>query len=155
MGDQRPPTVLALHGRLASDTVPSLEPMLVGLLVDRARLVVDLSQVAVCDTEGVQLLAVAARMARERGGELRLAAPSASVCPWLHATQAMAEIAVFTSVDGAMAADELDLLGPAPCIDPLAPWPATARAFGTRRPQWSVRSAGRARSRRGPASRRR
>jgi ABC-type transporter Mla MlaB component len=147
--------VLALHGRLAFDTVPSLEPMLVGLLVDQARLVVDLSQVAVCDTAGAELLAGAARMARERGGELRLAAPSASVCPWLLAAQAMADVAVFTSVDGAMAADELDLVAPAPCIDALAPWPAPDRAFGARRPQWSVRSAARARSRRGPASRRR
>jgi anti-anti-sigma factor len=154
MEESRPPTVVALHGRLASDTVPSLEPMLAGLLDDQPRLVVDLSQVAVCDTAGAELLADAARRARERGGELRLAAPSAAVSPWLLVADLTAQIAIFTSVDGAVDADELDLLGPAPCVDDLEAWPTPARAFGTRRPQWRDWSARRISARRRPVSRR-
>jgi anti-anti-sigma factor len=153
MDEPQQATVLALHGRLVEATVGSLEPMLAGLLISgQPRLVVDLSQIAVCDTAGVALLAGFARLARERGGELRLAAPSPAVCPWLRIGGTISEIATFTSVDGAMEADRLDLVGPAPCIDELRSWHS---AFGVRRPQWRFRTSARARSRRGPASRRR
>ena len=148
--------VLTLHGRLVEDTVRALEPMLTGLLgADRLRLVIDLSEVAVCDTAGAAMLAGAARLARERGGELRLAAPSPAMGPWLTAGDAMAGIATFGSVDGAVAADDHDPLATAPCFEPLDTLsrPATI-AFGARRPQWRVRTSDRARSRRGPASRR-
>jgi anti-anti-sigma factor len=157
MDESRTAMVLTLHGRLVEDTVGALEPMLTGLLVaHQLRLVIDLSEVAVCDTAGAAMLAGAARLARERGGERRLAAPSPAMSPWLHTGDAMAGIATFTSVDGAVAADDLDHPEPAPCIDPVDPWRRPAvTAFGARRPQWRVRTSDRARSRRGPASRRR
>jgi anti-anti-sigma factor len=152
MDESRTAMVLTLHGRLVEDTVGALEPMLTGLLVaHQLRLVIDLSEVAVCDTAGVAMLAGAARLARERGGELRLAAPSPAMSPWL------ADIATFTSVDGAVAADDLDHPEPAFCVDPVDPtwWRPAVTAFGARRPQWRLRTSDRARSRRGPASRRR
>ena len=161
MDEVRTATVLTLHGRLVEDTVGALEPMLTGLLVaDRPWLVIDLSEVAVCDTAGAAMLAGAARLARERGGEVRLAAPSPAMSSWL-----MTDIPTFTSVDGAVEADftpddgsldgdaEIDP-GPASCIEPLDTWHRPVVAFGARRPQWRVRTSDRARSRRGPASRR-
>ena len=152
MRHPRSATVLALYGRLVQDTVQSLEPMLAGMLVvDRPRLIVDLSEVADCDTAGAAMLAMAARLARAQGGELRIAAPSAAMDPWLHPL----DVAVFGTVDGAVEADHLDLVGPAPCLEPLEVWrtPHTT-AFSARRPLWRLRSAARAHSHRGPASQR-
>jgi anti-anti-sigma factor len=153
MDQPRPASVLALYGRLVADTVQSLEPMLTGMLIaDRPRVVVDLSEVVDCDPAGAAMLVDAARLARERGGELRIAAPSEAVGPWLHAC----DIATFATVDGAVEADSLDLLVPASCVDELDAWQGPAQsAFGVRRPLWRVRSARRPRSVRGPVSPRR
>jgi anti-anti-sigma factor len=165
MNEPQQATVLVLHGRLVAATVHSLEPMIAGLLiVDRPRLVVDLSRVAVCDMAGAALLLGAARLARQRGGELRLAAPSPVVCRWLADDATMTEIPAFTSVESAVDADEWELLAPVPCIDgidvdALDPWRSTPvhAVFGSGRPLWraTVSSSDRARQRRGPASRRR
>jgi anti-anti-sigma factor len=152
MRHPRSATVLALYGRLVHDTVQSLEPMLAGLLVvERPRLIVDLSEVADCDPAGAAMLARAARLARQQGGELRIAAPSAAVGPWLHPL----DVAVFGTVDGAVEADQLDLVGPAPCIEPLEVWRSPhASAFGAGRSLWRVRHASRSKVRTGPASQR-
>jgi ABC-type transporter Mla MlaB component len=145
MEEPRTAMVLTLHGRLVEDTVCALEPMLTGLLVaERPWLVIDLSEVAVCDTFGAAMLAGAARLALERGGELRFAAPSPAMGPWLGAT-----ITAFASVDGAVEA-----FGDESCVE-LDAWHRPTTAFGVRRPLWRVSSSDRARSRRGPASRRR
>ncbi|MEV8514826.1 STAS domain-containing protein [Dactylosporangium sp. NPDC051484] len=148
--------VLALEGLLVDGTAETIEPVLAGLLVaDKPRLVLDVSQVTVCDTTGAALLVTAAGMARDRGGELRLAAPSPAIRSWLHIAAGMSGIATFASVEGALDADPRDLLGTAAqpvaaCVDD-----PPARTLPHGRPRWRVNPSGRARSRRGPASRRR
>jgi anti-anti-sigma regulatory factor len=150
--------VLALHGLLVDGTVATIEPVLAGLLVaDEPRLVLDVSQVTVCDTTGAELLVSVAGVARERGGELRLAAPSPAIRAWLPVATGMSGIATFGTVEGALEADPRDLVGPAvapvaACVDEPADPP---RAFPRNRPRWRVNPSGRARSRRGPASPRR
>lgn len=147
--------VLALHGLLVDGTVTTIEPVLAGLLVtDEPRLVLDVSQVTVCDTTGAALLVSVARLARARGGELRLAAPSPAIRSWLHVAAGMSGIATFATVEGALDADPRDLLGAAAppdaaCVD------ESPRTFPRGRPRWRVNPSGRARSRRGPASPRR
>jgi anti-anti-sigma factor len=150
--------VLALHGLLVEGTVATIEPVLAGLLVaDEPRLVLDVSQVTVCDTTGAGLLVGVAGVARSRGGELRLAAPSPAIRSWLGVAVGMSGIATFATVEGALDADPRDLLGPAlpppaACIDDP---PAPIRTFPHGRPRWRVNPPGRSRSRRGPASPRR
>ncbi|MFI5912908.1 STAS domain-containing protein [Dactylosporangium sp. NPDC051541] len=154
--------VLALHGLLVEGTVATIEPVLAGLLVaDEPRLVLDVSQVTVCDTTGAQLLVDVADLARSRGGELRLAAPSPAIRSWLSVAAGMSDIAAFATVEGALDADPRDLVGqgpvqPAVCVE--EPPPLTAgphRTSAQKRPRWRVNPSGRARSRRGPASPRR
>ncbi|UWP80865.1 STAS domain-containing protein [Dactylosporangium fulvum] len=146
--------VLALHGLLVDGTVATVEPVLAGCLAaHEPRLVLDVSQVTVCDTVGAALLVSVADTARDRGGEVRLAAPSPAIRSWLGVAAGMSGIAVFGSVDGAVDADPRDLIDALPA--------ATANCVDERpalRPQRSRRRvslSGRARSRRGPASPRR
>jgi anti-anti-sigma factor len=146
--------VLALHGLLVEGTVETVEPVLAGCLVAaEPRLVLDVSQVTVCDTAGAALLVRVADLARQRGGELRLAAPSPAIRSWAQVAAGMDGIAAFASVEGAVEADPRDLImaGPATgaaCVDEPA-YPAR------RRPRWRVNPSARGRSRRGPASPRR
>jgi anti-anti-sigma factor len=149
--------VLALHGLLVEGTVDTVEPVLAGCLVPaEPRLVLDVSQVTVCDTAGAALLVRVAELAWKRGGELRLAAPSPAIRSWAQVAAGMDRIAAFASVEGAVDADPRDLLTgtpggldlPAACIDEPA-YPLR------RRPRWRVNPSGRGRSRRGPASPRR
>ncbi|GAA2361700.1 STAS domain-containing protein [Dactylosporangium salmoneum] len=151
--------VLALHGLLVDGTVATIEPVLAGLLVpDEPHLVLDLSQVTVCDTTGAALLVGVAETARARGGELRLAAPSPAIRSWLPVAPGMSGIATFATVEGALEADPRDLLGPAAHAEPPASAcidDPPARKLPHGRPRWRVNPSGRARSRRGPASPRR
>nr|BFE66306.1 hypothetical protein GCM10020063_108320 [Dactylosporangium thailandense] len=156
--------VLALHGLLVEGTVVTIGPVLAGLLVaDEPRLVLDVSQVTVCDTTGAELLVGVAGMARARGGELRLAAPSPAIRSWLGVAAGMSDIATFATIEGALEADPRDLLGPAMpapaiCVEDPPPPPLSPdehRTFPHGRPRWRVNPSGRARSRRGPASPRR
>ena len=152
--------VLALHGLLVEGTVETVEPVLAGcLVVAEPRLVLDVSQVTVCDTAGAALLVRVADLARQRGGELRLAAPSPAIRSWAQVAAGMDGIAAFGSVEGAVDADPRDLLLgvaglmgmpglSAACIDEPA-YPQR------RRPHWRVNPSARGRSRRGPASPRR
>jgi anti-sigma B factor antagonist len=75
----RPPNtaVLILRGSLDIDTAPSLKANL-NRLVERPspRVVVDLSGLDFCDSMGVGVLVTAHGRAMERGGWVRLAAPS-------------------------------------------------------------------------------
>jgi len=161
--------VLALHGLLVDGTVATVEPVLAGLLsADEPRLVLDVSQVTVCDTAGAELLAGVAGLARDRGGELRLAAPSPAIRSWLLVAAGMSGIAAFSTVEAAIDADPRYLLGGgqsgldsadsadsadgvvAACVDE-----PVHRTFPAHRPRWRVNPSGRARSRRGPASPRR
>ncbi|MFC4999905.1 STAS domain-containing protein [Dactylosporangium cerinum] len=150
--------VLALHGLLVEGTVETVEPVLAGCLVAaEPRLVLDVSQVTVCDTAGAALLVRVATLAWQRGGELRLAAPSPAIRSWAQVATGMDTIAAFATVEGAVEADPRDLLTggaaaggslPAACVDePVYPQ--------RRRPRWRVNPSARGRSRRGPASPRR
>ena len=148
--------VLALHGLLVEGTVETVEPVLVGCLVAaEPRLVLDVSEVTVCDTAGAALLVRVAELAWQRGGEVRLAAPSPAIRSWTQVAAGMDGIAAFATVEGAVEADPRDLLtspvvasGPVPCVDePVYPQ--------RRRPRWRVNPSARGRSRRGPASPRR
>ena len=69
--------VLTLRGSLDIDTAPSLKANL-GRLVERPspRIIVDLSGLDFCDSMGVGVLVTAHGRAMERGGWVRLAAPS-------------------------------------------------------------------------------
>lgn len=169
--------VLALHGLLVEGTVETVEPVLAGCLVaTEPRLVLDVSQVTVCDTAGAALLVRVAELAWQRGGELRLAAPSPAIRSWAQVAAGMDGIAAFATVEGAVEADPRDLITGLPgsavgllsegmqadgmqtegtaadgmpaCIDEPA-YPQR------RRPRWRVNPSGRGRSRRGPASPRR
>ena len=75
----RPPNtaVLTLRGSLDIDTAPSLKANL-DWLVERLapRVIVDLSGLDFCDSMGVGVLVTAHGRALERGGWVRLAAPS-------------------------------------------------------------------------------
>jgi anti-anti-sigma factor len=75
----RPPNtaVLVLRGSLDIDTAPSLKANL-NRLVDRPtpHVVVDLAGLDFCDSMGVGVLVTAHGRAMERGGWVRLAAPS-------------------------------------------------------------------------------
>ena len=70
--------VLVLRGSLDIDTAPALKANL-NRLVERPapRVVVDLGGLDFCDSMGVGVLVTAHATAQERGGWVRLAAPSA------------------------------------------------------------------------------
>src|SRR3954463_8949866 len=77
--EQHPPNtaVLVLRGSLDIDTAPSLKANLTRL-VERPspRVVVDVSGLDFCDSMGVGVLVTAHGRALDRGGWVRLAAPS-------------------------------------------------------------------------------
>jgi anti-anti-sigma factor len=163
--------VLALHGLLVEGTVETVEPVLAGcLVVAEPRLVLDVSQVTVCDTAGAALLVRVAELARNRGGELRIAAPSPAIRAWAQVAAGMDGIAAFASVEGAVEADPRDLLPARAAGDPGGAeqgWPDQGAGAPVaacveepfppqrRRPRWRVNPSARGRSRRGPASPRR
>ncbi|MEV0128357.1 STAS domain-containing protein [Dactylosporangium sp. NPDC050688] len=153
--------VLALHGLLVEGTVETVEPVLAGCLVAaQPRLILDVSQVTVCDTAGAALLVRVAELAWQRGGELRLAAPSPAIRSWAQVAAGMDGIAAFATVEGAVEADPRDLLTGAGAAGQGAPAPAAACVEEPvhpqrRRPRWRVNPSARGRSRRGPASPRR
>ncbi|GAA2618267.1 hypothetical protein GCM10010399_56650 [Dactylosporangium fulvum] len=143
--------MLALHGLLVDGTVATVEPVLAGCLAaHEPRLVLDVSQVTVCDTVGAALLVSVADTARDRGGEVRLAAPSPAIRSWLGVAAGMSGIAVFGSADDADPRDLIDALpaATANCVDERP-------ALRPQRSRRRVSLSGRARSRRGPASPRR
>jgi anti-sigma B factor antagonist len=73
--------VLTLRGSLDIDTAPALKANL-NRLVERpnAHVIVDLAGLDFCDSMGVGVLVTAHAKAQERGGWVRLAAPSRFLC---------------------------------------------------------------------------
>jgi anti-anti-sigma factor len=103
--------VLALTGELCASTILTVEPEVAWLLAgDRSVLVVDLAGVEACDSAGLAMLDACDRASSAAGIELRLAAPTASVCQALRARGLISRLRVFGSMDGATRADALDLL---------------------------------------------
>lgn len=81
-------TILALSGEIDLYTAPRLQSELATALAgpQHAQVVVDMSGVEFCDSTGVNVLLAAHRDAAERGGDLALAAPRASMRKILQVT---------------------------------------------------------------------
>jgi anti-sigma B factor antagonist len=79
---------MSVQGEIDLYTVPRLQRELTNALAssDSIRLVVDLSGVDFCDSTGVNVLLAAHRQAREKGGDLELAAPRPAVRKILQVT---------------------------------------------------------------------
>jgi anti-sigma B factor antagonist len=79
---------MSVQGEIDLYTVPRLQRELASVLAvsDPVRLVVDLSGVDFCDSTGVNVLLAAHRQAREKGGDLELAAPRSAVRKILQVT---------------------------------------------------------------------
>lgn len=79
---------MSVHGEIDLYTVPRLQRELASVLAtsEPVRLVVDLSGVDFCDSTGVNVLLAAHRQAREKGGDLELAAPRPAVRKILQVT---------------------------------------------------------------------
>jgi len=95
--------VLVLRGSLDIDTAASLKANL-NRLVERAapRVVVDVSGLDFCDSMGVGVLVTAHGRAMERGGWVRLAAPSGFLRR-LFATLGLTDyLAIFPDVESAL-----------------------------------------------------
>jgi anti-sigma B factor antagonist len=80
--------VMSVQGEIDLYTVPKLQRELASVLAadDPIRLIVDLSGVDFCDSTGVNVLLAAHRQAREKGGDLELAAPRPAVRKILQVT---------------------------------------------------------------------
>jgi anti-sigma B factor antagonist len=79
---------MSVQGEIDLYTVPKLQRELASVLAagDPIRLIVDLSGVDFCDSTGVNVLLAAHRQAREKGGDLELAAPRPAVRKILQVT---------------------------------------------------------------------
>jgi anti-anti-sigma factor len=103
--------VLALDGKLCASTILTVEPELAWLLAgDRSVLVVDLVGLEACDSAGLAMLDACDRASSAADIELRLAAPTPSVCEAMRSRGLLSRLRVFGSVDGAARSDAVDLL---------------------------------------------
>jgi anti-anti-sigma factor len=102
--DTRPRhTVLWVWGKIMFDTQEPLGAALsVALKVPEPRIVVDLHEVAICDSSGLQLLIDAHRQAVAAGGWLRLCRPQGLVERVLQITNLVEILPVHDSVDAAV-----------------------------------------------------
>jgi anti-sigma B factor antagonist len=81
-------TIVTICGEIDLYTAPRLHSELAGLLAEGmpARVVIDMSGVEFCDSTGMNVLLSCLRRARERGGELEIAAPKPAVRKILQVT---------------------------------------------------------------------
>jgi anti-sigma B factor antagonist len=81
-------TVVTICGEIDLYTAPRLHSELAGLLAEGMppRVVIDMSGVEFCDSTGMNVLLSCLRRARERGGELEIAAPKPAVRKILQVT---------------------------------------------------------------------
>jgi len=81
-------TVVVAAGEIDLYTAPRLHRELVAVLADDrpARVIVDMSGVEFCDSTGMNVFLSSLRRARERGGQLELAAPRPAVRKILQVT---------------------------------------------------------------------
>jgi anti-sigma B factor antagonist len=81
-------TIVTISGEIDLYTAPRLHSELAGLLAEGmpARVVIDMSGVEFCDSTGMNVLLSCLRRARERGGELEIAAPKPAVRKILQVT---------------------------------------------------------------------
>jgi anti-sigma B factor antagonist len=92
-------TIVTIYGEIDLYTAPRLHSELADLLAEGmpARVVIDMSGVDFCDSTGMNVLLSCLRDARERGGELEIAAPQPAVRKILQVTGLDS---VFTLVEG-------------------------------------------------------
>jgi anti-sigma B factor antagonist len=81
-------TIVTIRGEIDLYTAPRLHSELAALLAEGmpARVVIDMSGVEFCDSTGMNVLLSCLRRARERGGELEIAAPKPAVRKILQVT---------------------------------------------------------------------
>jgi len=81
-------TIVTICGEIDLYTAPRLHSELAGVLAEGmpARVVIDMSGVEFCDSTGMNVLLSCLRRARERGGELEIAAPKPAVRKILQVT---------------------------------------------------------------------
>lgn len=105
-------TIVTIRGEIDLYTAPRLHSELVGLLTEGmpTRVIIDMSGVEFCDSTGMNVLLSCLRRARERGGELEIAAPKPAVRKILQVTGLDA---VFTLVEDA---DARGLSRPKPAV---------------------------------------
>jgi anti-sigma B factor antagonist len=105
-------TIVIICGEIDLYTAPRLHSELAGLLADGmpARVVIDMSGVEFCDSTGMNVLLSCLRRARERGGDLEIAAPRPAVRKILQVTGLDS---VFTVVEDA---DPIGLGRPKPAV---------------------------------------
>jgi anti-sigma B factor antagonist len=106
--DARPGvSVLVPRGKILFDTREPFERAVKGALADPCpRIVVDLYEVTMCDSSGLQLLIDARRQAAQSGGWVRLCRPQSMVRRVLEITNLHSVLAVYDSVDDAVSAAE-------------------------------------------------
>jgi anti-sigma B factor antagonist len=95
-------TVVIVSGEIDLYTAPTLQGNLAAVLTGDlpARVVVDMSAVEFCDSTGMNVLLSSLRQARERGGQLELAAPRPAIRKVLQVTGLDS---VFTIIDDPVA----------------------------------------------------
>ena len=105
-------TVVTIGGEIDLYTAPRLHSELAGLLAEDmpSRVVIDMSGVEFCDSTGMNVLLSCLRRARERGGDLEIAAPKPAVRKILQVTGLDS---VFTLVEDA---DPRGLSRPKPAV---------------------------------------
>jgi anti-sigma B factor antagonist len=108
-------TIVTISGEIDLYTAPRLHSELVGVLDDGmpGRVVIDMSGVEFCDSTGMNVLLSCLRRARERGGELEIAAPRPAVRKILQVTGLDS---VFTLVADADLGDLSQLDGSKPAV---------------------------------------
>jgi anti-sigma B factor antagonist len=96
-------TVVSVRGKIMFDTQEPFGEALIGALkASEPRIVVDLREVAVCDSTGLQLLIDAHRQAVAAGGWLRLCRPQPLVERVLDITNLAGVLRAYPSVDAAV-----------------------------------------------------
>ncbi len=99
------PVVVVVSGKLMYDTGDPVRETLLHVAGGPVpRIVVDLSEVALCDSSGLRILLQGARRAADQGGWLRLAGPQPMVRRVLTVTNLLGALPTFDTV--AEAADE-------------------------------------------------
>ena len=95
-------TVVTPHGAVYFDTIDALRETLLQLAgAEHPRLVLDLSDLSVCDSSGLNLMVQIHQLTTRHGGWLRLAAPQPIVRRALEATNLTRLLPVYDTVTSA------------------------------------------------------
>jgi anti-sigma B factor antagonist len=96
-------TILVVHGRVFIDTIHPLRAALAPLLdADRPRIIVDLSDVDLCDSSGLNLIATSHQTAATRDGWLRVVGLQPMVRRAIEATNLNRLLFIHATIDDAI-----------------------------------------------------